>query len=64
MTQEDKDLLLARLPYGVKCKSKLIFDREILEDLLSSNKQIVHYCYEHDLDINGLIERGIALERK
>ncbi len=38
------------------------FDEESLEDLLSSNMQIVHYCYEHHLDINGLIERGLALE--
>lgn len=38
------------------------FDEESLEDLLSSNMQIVHYCYEHHLDINGLIERGLAVE--
>lgn len=33
-----------------------------LEDLLNNNMQVVHYCYEHHLDINGLIERGLALE--
>lgn len=38
------------------------FDEESLEDLLNNNMQIVHYCYEHHLDINGLIERGLALE--
>jgi hypothetical protein len=38
------------------------FDEESLEDLLNSNMQIVHYCYEHYLDINGLIERDLALE--
>lgn len=38
------------------------FDKESLEDLLNSNMQVVHYCYEHHLDINGLIERGLALE--
>ena len=38
------------------------FDEESLEDLLNNNMQVVHYCYEHHLDINGLIERGLALE--
>lgn len=38
------------------------FDEETLEDLLSSNMQIVHYCYEHHLDINGFIPKGLAID--
>lgn len=38
------------------------FDEESLEDLLNNNMQVVHFCYEYHLDINGLIERGLALE--
>mgnify|MGYP003288611542 CR=1 FL=1 len=38
------------------------FDEESLEDLFNNNMQVVQFCYEHHLDINGLIERGLALE--
>lgn len=38
------------------------FDEDSLEDLLNNSTQVVNYCYEHHLDINGLIERGLALE--
>lgn len=38
------------------------FDEESLEDLLNSNMQIVHYCYEHHLDINGFIPKGLAID--
>ncbi len=36
------------------------FDEELLEDLLNNNMQVVHFCYEYHLDINGLIEKGLA----
>ena len=36
------------------------FDEESLEDLLNSNIQVIHFCYEHHIDINGLIEKGLA----
>jgi len=36
------------------------FDEETLEDLINNNVQVVHYCYEHHIDINGFIEKGLA----
>lgn len=36
------------------------FDEDSIEDLLTNNVQVVHFCYEHHLDINGLIPKGIA----
>ena len=38
------------------------FSEESIEDLLNNNMQVIHFCYEYHLDINGLIERGLALE--
>jgi hypothetical protein len=38
------------------------FDEESLEDLLNNNIQVVHFCYEHRLDINGLIEKDLAID--
>lgn len=38
------------------------FDEESLEDLFNNNIQVVNFCYEHHLDINGLIEKGLALD--
>ena len=40
------------------------FDEDSIEDLLTNNVQVVNYCYEHHLDINGLIEKGLAIEVK
>ena len=36
------------------------FDEDSIEDLLTNNMQVVHFCYEHNLDINGLIPKGLA----
>lgn len=36
------------------------FDEETLEDLINNNVQVVHYCYENHIDINGFIEKGLA----
>lgn len=38
------------------------FDEESLEDLFNNNMQVVQFCYEHHLDINGLIEKRLALD--
>ena len=36
------------------------FDEDSIEDLLNNNRQVVNFCYEHNLDINGFIENGLA----
>lgn len=36
------------------------FDEDSIEDLLNNNRQVVHFCYENHIDINGLIEKGLA----
>jgi hypothetical protein len=38
------------------------FDEESLEDLLNNNIQVVNFCYENHIDINGLIEKGLAID--
>ena len=38
------------------------FDEESLEDLFHNNIQVVYFCYEHHLDISGLIEKGLAID--
>lgn len=38
------------------------FDEESLEDLFNNNIQVVNFCYEHHLDISGLIEKSLALD--
>lgn len=36
------------------------FAEESLEDLINNNVQVVNFCYENHIDINGLIEKGLA----
>ena len=36
------------------------FDEDPIEDLLNNNMQVVNFCYEYNLDINGLIPKGLA----
>lgn len=38
------------------------FDEDSLEDLIHNNIQVVRFCYENHLDINGLIPMGLAID--
>lgn len=38
------------------------FDEDSLEDLIHNNIQVVRFCYENHIDINGLIPMRLAID--